>query len=202
MKPEAFLLTYAIFSTKDFASGVGVRMDSAARKLKSYEETGIIKKITRGVWANDKHRDFSRYGLVPFLLGAEQGYVSFLSALHRHEVISQVPQKIIVATTGHTRRLRSPVAEFDFIQMNPQYMREGIEWFQTKVSYGMASPEKALLDCLYISTRKGRRFLNFPELELENLNKKKFEQLLKVHAFPWPIEKKIKEKFKELLARG
>lgn len=200
MTNEEFFLNNAIFTTKDFALATDVRLDSAARSLKAHVRSGLLTKITRGVWANVRHQNFSLYGLIPYILEKEQGYLSFLSALHRHGVISQIPQKIFIATTGHTRRLISPLMEFNFIQMNPKYMCDGIEWFSAGTHYGFASVEKALLDCLYISTRRGRRFSNFPELDFENINKKKFVALLKRQGYPVQIESKIKERFKELQA--
>ena len=46
-------------------------------------------------------------------------------------------------------------------------------------AYLIASPEKALLDLLYLSSRKGNRFESLPELDLcENFNKKTFWKLL------------------------
>jgi predicted transcriptional regulator of viral defense system len=199
MTPAEFFLTRPVFSTRDFALATGVNVDSAARSLKAYSKTDLITKVTRGIWMNRKHPKFSIYGLVPFLLGAEQGYVSFLSALHRHGVISQVPQKVFVATTGHTRRLSSPVSEFDFIQMNPRYMHLGVNWFLGSTQYGLAGPEKALIDCLYISTRKGRRFSRFPELDLDDIDKGEFLRLLNAHKFPQPISTKIRKRFDELI---
>jgi hypothetical protein len=47
----------------------------------------------------------------------------------------------------------------------------------------MATAEKALLDCLYLSTRRGRRFAHLPELEPSALDGKKFSRLLKAHSF-------------------
>jgi hypothetical protein len=71
-----------------------------------------------------------------------------------------------VATTGHARRLVTPVGTFEMFQLAPELMREGVVWTETRVPYRIATSEKALLDTLYISTRKGRRFASLPELDL------------------------------------
>lgn len=63
-------------------------------------ERGALTRLTRGVWANTSHPDFHPLVCVPKLLGREQGYVSFLTALHLRGVISQIPRTIQVATTG------------------------------------------------------------------------------------------------------
>jgi hypothetical protein len=52
---------------------------------------------------------FSPFALGPFLSGAHRAYLSFLSPLHLHGLIVQVPQVIYAATTGHTARRRTPV---------------------------------------------------------------------------------------------
>lgn len=194
-----FFLKHPVFTTKEFSFFLKVRMDSAARTLTNFEKKKIIKKVTRGIWANDQHPHFSRYGLVPYLLGTEQGYVSFLSALHRHGVISQIPQKIFVATTGHSRRLRCSFGEFEFIQIHPRYMQIGIDWFSTTTHYGLATAEKALLDSIYLSTRKGHRFSHFPELDVTEFKKKIFFKLMKEQDFPVSIQIKIKSRFYELV---
>lgn len=63
-----------------------------------------------------------------FILGVEQGYVSFLSALSYHGVISQIPQKTLIATTGHARKISIETYNFDMIQIKPEYMMYGVEW--------------------------------------------------------------------------
>lgn len=199
MTPEEFLLTKPVFRSRDFAQATCTRLDSTARILRRYEARGVIHKITRGIWTNPKHFGYSIYSLVPYILDQEQGYISFLTALHRHEVISQIPQTIFVATTGHTRKLTSKTGVFSLIQLSPKYMRYGIEWFSSKsAQYGLATAEKALLDCLYISIRKGKRFSFFPELDMTHIEKKKFYDLLNKHTFPNWLEKKIQHKLEKL----
>jgi predicted transcriptional regulator of viral defense system len=200
MKAEKFISMKAIFLTREFALATKTRLDAASRKLKSLEKSELIQFVTRGLWANTNHPNYSVYSLTPYLVGAEQGYVSFLSALQRHQVISQIPQRIFVATTGHGRKLNSKGAAFEFIQMNPKYMQSGIQWLNQDVTYGLATAEKALIDCLYISSRRGRKFKDFPELDLSNINQAQFLKLLKQHEFPKRIENHIRQRFKELLS--
>ena len=62
--------------------------------------------------------------------------------------------------------------------MKPQMMTAGIESSDTEPPYGIASAEKALLDTLYIATRKGNRFARLPEVDLAPVNPKKLRTLL------------------------
>jgi hypothetical protein len=92
--------------------------------------------------------------------------VSFLSALQLHGMISQIPKSIFVATTGPQRGLVTKRGRFEFFQIHPRMMKDGVEWRDAPLPFRLASPEKALLDTLYLSTRKGRRFRALPEIEM------------------------------------
>jgi predicted transcriptional regulator of viral defense system len=157
-----------VFTTRDFARAAGTSVAAATRQLTRLKrDNAAFVRLTRGVWANTGHPYFSVFACVPVLLGGEQGYVSFLSALHLHGAISQIPANVQVATTGHTRRLRTPVATFEFLQLKPELAADGVVWSDSQLPYRIATVEKALLDTFYIATRKRRRFAKLPELELE-----------------------------------
>ena len=137
-----------------------------------------VARVTRGLWCQPGHPRFSVYAVTPFLLANEHGYVSFLSAMHRHGLVSQIPGSIQIATTGHSRALTSSIGRFEFIQIKPQMMTAGIESSDTEPPYGIASAEKALVDTLYIATRKRNRFARLPEVDLTAVNRKKLRALL------------------------
>lgn len=169
-----------IFTTREFANHGGLSMSAAAKRLRRMAEKKRLTRITKGVWANSRHPYFHPLSCVPYLLGKEQGYVSFLTALHLHGVISQIPKTIQVATTGRARALDSPVGRYEFFQIKPELMKLGMDWSDTRLPYLIASPEKALIDTLYLSTRKNRRFASLPELDLapSGFRPREFERLL------------------------
>ncbi|MDT8399080.1 MAG: hypothetical protein RQ899_10745 [Pseudomonadales bacterium] len=171
---------FIIFTTRDFALHEHLSLSAASKMLSRLQKKQGLTRITRGVWANTRHPWFHPLCCVPYLLGKEQGYVSFLTALHLHGMLSQIPATIQVATTGHTRRLESPQGVYEFIQMKPALMQQGLIWSETQLPYLQAGPEKALLDVLYIATRKKRRFASLPELELDtgSFHRKIFERML------------------------
>ena len=156
---------FVIFTTREFSSRAGVSLSAASKRLARLSSKGQLTKVSKGIWANAVHPYFHPLSCVPYLLGKEQGYVSFLSALHLHGVVSQIPKTIQVATTGRGRVLDSPVGRFEFFQIKPELMTDGSEWSESRLPYLIASAEKALLDTLYISTRKNRRFSRLPELD-------------------------------------
>jgi hypothetical protein len=59
---------------------------------------------------------------------------------------------------------RVSIGTFEFFQLQPTLMTDGIVWSETQCPYRIATPEKALLDTLYLATRKGRRFVSLPAL--------------------------------------
>jgi hypothetical protein len=131
------------------------------------------------------------------LLGSEQGYVSFLSALHIHGALAQIPAHVQVATTGHARRLRTPVATFELLQIKPEMMLHGVKWSDSPLPYRIATVEKALLDTFYISTRRKRRFVKLPELQLRDaaFNRSRYLTLLAQIKLPPQIEKAMQRRW-------
>jgi predicted transcriptional regulator of viral defense system len=172
---------FIIFTTRDFANFSSISMPAASKRLLRLADRKLLTRITKGLWANTGHPHFHPLACVPYLLGNEQGYVSFLSALHLHGLISQIPKTLQIATTGHARTLNSPVGQYEFMQIKPELMKQGIEWSNTHLPYLIATAEKALIDALYLSTRKRRRFSRLPEVDIQHsaFRKREFERLLK-----------------------
>lgn len=172
---------FIIFTTRDFANFSSISMSAASKRLLRLADKKLLTRITKGLWANTGHPHFHPLACVPYLLGNEQGYISFLSALHLHGLISQIPKTLQIATTGHTRILNSPVGQYEFMQIKPELMKQGIEWSDTHLPYLIATAEKALIDALYLSTRKRRRFSRLPEVDIQHsaFRKREFERLLK-----------------------
>ncbi len=191
---------FVVFTTRDAAVADGVSVSAASRRLTRIAEGGAIKRVTKGVWANTQHPHFHPLSCVPYLLGKEQGYVSFLSALHLHAALSQIPAVMMVATTGHGRKLDSPVGRFEFFRVKPELMRDGVAWSDTRQPYLMATPEKALLDVLYLSTRKKRRFSRLPELILSDSGFRvtEFRRLLKSLPYSKRVRSAINSRWEGL----
>lgn len=179
-----------IFTTREFAQLAGISLAAASKRLARLRTgNASLVQITRGVWANRAHPYFNVLACVPVLLGSEQGYVSFLTALHLHGAIAQVPPNVQVATTGHARSLRTPVGAFEFFQLKPEMLLQGVVWSDSPKPYRIATVEKALLDTFYIATRKKRRFAKLPELNLRDagFQSQRYRALLAALKLPPPI---------------
>ena len=191
---------FIIFTTRDFANYSSISMPAASKRLSRLTGKKLLTRITKGLWANTSHPWFHPLACVPYLLGKEQGYISFLTALHLHGLISQIPKTLQIATTGHARTLNSPVGHYEFLQIKPELMKQGTIWSDTHLPYLMATTEKALIDTLYLSTRKNRRFARLPEVDIRQttFRKHEFERLLNQLPIPLRISAAIRTRWEAL----
>ena len=154
-----------VFTSREIAALRNSSLSSTSQGLRFMAQQGLIQAVARGLWCVPADPRFTPFSLVSFLASSHQAYVSFLSALHLHGVIEQIPQIIYAATTGHTRMKRTPVGVYSFHRMHPSFFR-GFDWYRGGSTFLIATPEKALVDSLYLSSRKGKRFGFFPEMDL------------------------------------
>ena len=198
MNPHQFLLENVFFTTRDMAFRPGKSITSTSRKLSRLSVDGSVTRVTQGLWAQIGHPLYSKYGVIQLLLGNEQGYISFLTALHINGVISQIPGSVQIATTGHSRRLISPIGTFEFFQLNPKMFGSGIKESNSRLTYYIATTEKALMDTLYISARKNKRFSRLPEVDLGEFDENLFKKLLREQITHKPIRVNILRKLAKL----
>lgn len=192
---------FVVFTTRDFAVASNLSLSAASKRLERLVQKQFLTRVTRGVWANEAHPHFQALACVPYLLGKEQGYVSFLTALHIHGIISQIPKSVQVATTGRARVVDSSIGRFEFLKMKPELMRDGVEWSETRQPYLIATGEKALIDVLYISTRRKRRFAKLPELDLvdSGFKQRRFDRLLRDSPYPVRVRSAIQTRWHKLV---
>ncbi|MEJ2746084.1 MAG: hypothetical protein P8123_10450 [bacterium] len=84
-------------------------------------------------------------------------------ALHLHGIIEQIPQAVTLASLLHTRVFRTALGEYRVHRIDPSFF-DGFGWYKETGSFLIADSEKALIDCLYLSARRGKQFGHFPEL--------------------------------------
>ena len=189
-----------IFSTRGFAEQCDLSVSAASHRLLRLEKSGIVAKLTRGVWYQLQLKNLSRYSAIPILLNKEHGYLSFLSALNYHEAIEQIPTTVMIASTGYPRTLSTPLGVYEFFKLKPQMMTDGYSWSRAPQPYLVASPEKALLDTFYLATRKGKRFSSLPEIDWSRLKRRELEELAMKHISYPSIRNAVMKRVEELSA--
>lgn len=163
-----------IFTTRETANVAHVGEDVASRDLGQLASRGLLTRVTRGIWADTRHPDFSPYAVVPVLLKATRkgyredaiasGYVSLTSALNLRGMIQQIPRVIHVVVPSQRPLLRTPIGVYEFHRLDASLL-DGAEPFGPLGRFNVATSAKALFDTLYVSARRGRRFAALPELE-------------------------------------
>lgn len=158
---EILKLNVPVFRTADVCTKLRVSTTSASKILRRLAQYGFFHQITRGCWALAEIND-------PFVL-AEQltsplpAYISLHSALHFHGMISQIPRVIYAVSLGKTLRRSTPLGEFSVHHLAPCFFF-GFETYG-KFATKIATPEKALLDVLYLRQNQPHLFRALPELE-------------------------------------
>ena len=75
-------------------------------------------------------------------------------------------------------------------------MNDGVDWRDAPLPFRLASPEKALLDTLYLSTRRGRRFRALPEIERTvAFRRREFTRLLRAQVTLAPVRAAVAKRF-------
>ena len=155
-------LNRPVFTTYELAASSGKSLSTTTQALNFLQKQGLILKLYRGVWA-ESGKQLSPYTVIPFLFPRHRAYVSFISALHLYGVIEQIPQEITLASTAHTKTIRTKIGAFSIHRITASFFH-GFNWYKRTGSFLIAEPEKALVDCLYLSARRKKQFVYFPEL--------------------------------------
>lgn len=164
-------LRRSIIETREAAARLDVSISRASQVLNSLEESGLVRRLRRGLWALSP--DLDPFTVPPYLTAPFPAYVSFWSALARHGMIEQVPRQIFVASLARTQRVPTAVGTYSIHHLVPELF-DGYDGSQ-EVGY-IAIPEKALFDTVYLrAARGGQVFL--PELELpDGFQEQKLEE--------------------------
>jgi predicted transcriptional regulator of viral defense system len=151
-----------VLTSDDAVLALGVQRSAATHMLKRLAGAGLLKRIRHGLWTTDPKLDpllLPEYLTAPF-----PSYVSFQSALFFHGMVSQIPHVIFVASLAQTRRVRTSLGTFSIHRVAPSVFG-GYEIVKPS-GVRLATPEKALLDTLYLAPTRSRLFAHLPEVEL------------------------------------
>jgi predicted transcriptional regulator of viral defense system len=150
-----------VVTTEDVALRLGLTVSAATRALGRLEAAGLIVHLRRGLWSLDPKID--PLLLPEYLTAPYPAYVSLQSALLLHGMIRQVPQVIYAASLAPTKRVKTRVGEYSIHRLAPSFYGG---FASAAGGVRLATPEKALLDVLYLGPGRSRLFAALPEVEL------------------------------------
>lgn len=150
-----------VFRTAEAASLLETSPANASTLLARLGKHGLVVRIKRGLWALP---GTDLLAITPHLTAPLPSYISLQSALYFHGMISQIPDVAFCVSLARTRRYPSPLGTVSVHHL-PGALFFGFESSRDG-SFQIATPEKALLDFLYLGPAKSRLFAALPELSI------------------------------------
>jgi predicted transcriptional regulator of viral defense system len=150
-----------VFTTNDAAACLQVPNGHASATLARLAAWGQVIRLRRGVWAFPNRVD--SLALPEYLTSPFPAYVSLQSALYLHGMISQVPAMTYAVSLARTRRFTTSLGTVSIHHVQPAFFF-GFEEAGRSGGH-LATPEKALIDFLYLAPARSKLFRAFPELE-------------------------------------
>jgi predicted transcriptional regulator of viral defense system len=151
-----------VFDTRDAAACLGVDTAHASTVLARLAAARLVMRLRRGVWAFRDRVD--PLALPEYLTSPFPSYVSLHSALYLHGMVEQVPAVTYAVSLARTRRFTTPLGTVSIHHVAPAFFFG----FEDAGSSGgrLATPEKALVDFLYLAPARSKLFRALPELEI------------------------------------
>lgn len=149
-----------VILTTDAAACLGIAPPHANKVLTRLAASRQIVHLSRGRWAMSAKMDV--LAVPPHLTAPFPSYVSLQTALYYHGMISQIPSVTYAVSLARTKRHATPFGTVSVHHVQPAFFFG----FETRNGVQMATPEKALIDLLYLGPARSRLFGKLPELEL------------------------------------
>ncbi len=154
-------LKQPIVKTSAVAVFLGVTKATASKTLARLAEHNLVVHLRSGLWGIPELIDplmLPEYLTAPF-----PSYISLQSALYYHGMVSQIPMIIYAISLARTKKYKTPLGIISVHHVQPEFFFGFKAIGKHRIK--MATPEKALVDTLYLSTAKSRLFRSLPELE-------------------------------------
>lgn len=161
----------AWFSFADIRKISGLDDKSLAVSLSRIIKRGELVKVAKGIYATDASKiNWEQFAIEKYL----PSYISFESALARHNILSQQPVNLTVATANRSKKTKMQDNLIIYRHIQPKlfwgYLKED--------NILIAEPEKAFLDLAYLSLNGYAKF-DPEEMNLDLLDKQKIKTYLK-----------------------
>ena len=171
LKEKIKTIPKAYFTLMDIKKVTSMDVNSLRVSMNRLVKNGEIERILRSVYSFDSSLvDWEKMACEIY----RPAYVSFESALAIHNVLSQKPMHITLATSNRSRKINfgNKIAAY-------HHLKEDLFWgYDRSGGFLLADPEKAFLDLAYLASR-GYAKMDIEEMNLDFLNKKKLKRYLR-----------------------
>lgn len=165
-----------VMELKDIAYILGLNNAHASQVMRRLALEKHVIRLVRGLWVIDLR--VNPLVLPDYLVAPFPCYISLQTALYHHGMIDQIPRVITVVSLARSRVIKTPLATISVHHIAPEFFFEYELDVKTQVK--MATPEKALLDVLYLKPAKSHWFQTLPEVEIDpSFNEKKAFDMIK-----------------------
>jgi predicted transcriptional regulator of viral defense system len=192
---KVLAMNVPVFTTSDAATQLGVPNGNASVVLARLAAFSQVIRLRRGVWAIKDRVD--PLALPEYLTAPFPAYVSLHSALYLHGMISQIPAVTYAVSLARTRRYATPVGTVSIHHVQPSF------FFGFEAAGGaggrLATPEKALVDFLYLAPARSKLFRALPEIELPRKFSGRRARSIVKRVTPPRRQKIVARKLEELL---
>lgn len=168
----------AYFTCNDVAQLFGIQVASARVLCARNAATGAFVRLKRNFYVLDQH--WRRLSTPESLRIANflqvPSYVSFMTALSRYELTTQV-QRDFVESASVKRSVRYGVRgrAFNYYKLNPACYFG----FVKEDNLFIATPEKAFVDAIYLYSF-GKYRMDFSSVDIERLDKERLREIVAV----------------------
>ncbi len=156
-------LKQPVLQTRDVSACLNIPDAQASKILDRLTKAGRFVRLMRGKWATTPQIDpliLPEYLTAPF-----PSYISLQTALFYHGYLSQIPQSIYAISLARTRQYAT---RFGMISIH-HLQSDFFFGFETVNQIKIATPEKALIDLLYLTPAKSKLFKTLPEVEFPKI---------------------------------
>jgi predicted transcriptional regulator of viral defense system len=151
-----------VLTTREAAVAWGTTLPTAVRTLTRLAGSGLIVKVRQGIWQLGREAVDPTF-VLPVLTNPYPSYISGWSVLSKHGMIEQIPRGVFAVSLDRPKTVETLLGQFQIHHVHPDLFG-GFEG-ETGIRAGIALPEKALFDTVYVfSVRQGK--VTLPELEL------------------------------------
>lgn len=137
--------------------------------IERLEKNKLIERLIKGkyILTKSKLSDFEKAGLI-----LSPSYISLESALNFYGILPQFPYSITSVTTKKSKGYEINNKEYEFTKISKSFYSD----FVKKDGFLIATPEKALIDLIYLASKKLKK-IDFTELDMSIINWETFNKL-------------------------